>query len=508
MQISSDIRAVFSDDMTLRVQSGVHALPDELLCLVFFYAKFSDRLCCTRVCRHWRAASLAAPGQLWNKVKSRNQIRGAFSGLLDRSAGVPALVRVHVRNCNAPEVGAALTKHMGHIASLTLDIDEELDLETSALQLARALTLCAPIIRTLIIFDGYNAISVGLKIIGAPVFAYGAQYLTTFKLHGYIAEFMDAPALRAVRHLLYCPYTDGPGWITLILCSSFSGLETIGLEIGYWESRPMGASVPLPPNLRALVITSLDDDLEPQHVLASIPGHGGIQKLNFTFDADCPRHAVLPLFGLVTASVAEPFSSITIDSSANSSHDDALIDCTTASGRVREFHNIPPILPQDMFHGVRSLAVSEWEWNVIDPFPDAPVLESLTIRLVTPIYANNDRSVFLDVQRDHVLYCPSLHTLAISTRERGDPDLLGFWPALAPEMVSRFIERKLDMAGRTMVPLLLLNAVRLLQNVIDEVIELLALVDDIKVGPGHPSLDSKTTAASWDSDIRNLQHWE
>ena len=127
MMDSRIVARTVDDDYDLPWSSALaFSLPNELLCLVFFFAKFRDRLSCTQVCRRWRNVSLAEPRRLWNNVKSYRQQPGAFSGLLARSAGVPVSVRVFVRKCNAGEVGSAIAQHLNHITSLKVLVEERL----------------------------------------------------------------------------------------------------------------------------------------------------------------------------------------------------------------------------------------------------------------------------------------------------------------------------------------------------------------------------------------------
>jgi len=100
------------------------------------------------------------------------------------------------------------------------------------------------------------------------------------------------------------------------------------------------------------------------------------------------------------------------------------------------------------------------------------------------------------------MHCPPLRTLAFSTRKRGDPDLCGFDPTLAPETVREFVQWQLwrtseasqaqcDGANNEGGPplTLQLNGVALYEGNVGEVVKLLEVVNEVRIGEGHVSGD-------------------
>ncbi|EJD49433.1 hypothetical protein AURDEDRAFT_182956 [Auricularia subglabra TFB-10046 SS5] len=483
---------------------GIHVLPPELLCDIFAAIDdYADLITSTHVCKHWRSLSLSNPGRLWSEVRTLGSA-GVFTEAMARTQQAPADVAAVVRKSNAEEVANVLTGHLSHIQKLSLQFDEELDLDFAE-RIAHALSLPAPLLHRLVILDVHDVLASGFDS-GQPCCDLNQLFngqappnLSTVKLFCSSRPYTALPAFSNVRQVMYA--SNGifllPAELTAVLhWGTFENLELLALEFDHWDALPEHRE-PLPPSLKCLVLSIEDPETNAVDLLHALDNHKHVPHIRIQYNNGCDPDVGSKVLEYVLPSAGGVVELI-IDSSES---DLALFEAVPSRGFRREVYDVPPVLSEGAFDHLTRLSVSEWEWTGIDPYPAAPLLTHLTLRLVAPQFVTQEsmhRSVFVDLDAGGVLHAPRLHTFAVSTRRSGDPALLGMTPALAPEMVVQFLTARLVYdAGK--LPVLFLNGVGLLENLVEHVIELLDLVEEVQCGPGHfhPS-DPLTDLVNWE----------
>lgn len=466
---------------------SIHELPPELLCDIFAAIDdYVDLVASTHVCKHWRTLSLASPARLWADVASVYGIPGILEQTMARTQQAPARVNVVVHSSNAEEVARVLKEHLCHITSLSIQTEEEIEIELAE-ALSLALSIPAPLLDKLVILDLHQVFETGFHGKLDPLFGGQAPPgLITVKLCCPARLFAGIPAFSNVRGVLFAP-SEGPFTLSelhdVLRLAPFDNLELLALEISDWDSIP-ASTEKIPQRLKGLSISMEDPSSSPADFLRSLDDHRHIASIRVVYgDEGCETELVAEVLEFVLPSAGRVVE-MTIDSSSAGL---AIIEAATETGFLREVSDVPPMLSETAFQHVTRLSINEWEWIAIDPMPSAPVLTHLTVRLVAPAYMEPEsthRSVFVDLDSGGVLHAPRLHTFAVSTRRRGDPALLGTSPTLAPETLSQFLANRVAYDHKPL-PVLFLNGVRLLENLVDQVIRLLELVKDVQCGPGH-----------------------
>lgn len=477
------VSALLSDYVRANGPCWIDCLPSELLCHIFYFLQFPARITTTHVCHRWRAASLSAPALLWAKVESKKKGTGALAQQLARAAHTPVQLHVVVVDGNAAEVASCMASHLHHCRVLYILVDSALD-EDNAHQLAKALCHRAPLLERFILMDVFAAIALAMRGT-AKLFQGHAPALSCFKFYGVLQDYASAPVFARLRQLLYAPLLP-LSTHELQQCFWMSPyLEVLGLEIRGWKIPENVRYGALPGTLRAFLVTSSEADPDdigfyPPDLLSSVD-HAHVPAVSVSFVVG-PKHETTQ--DLINTCATAEIAQITVD--AWQYQDFAHIELVSTQGRVREFIDVPLRFGAEAFRHLTTLAVTEGQWPNAPSWPDAPVLATLTLFLVTPIFVRDVtdfHSVLVDPHGCCRLTCPRLQTLAFSARTRGDPALLGFVPTLAPDTIRDFIWYQLS---RGSVPHLAMKGVDILPNVVEKVIDLLSIVEDISSGSGHP----------------------
>ncbi|EJD49436.1 hypothetical protein AURDEDRAFT_161542 [Auricularia subglabra TFB-10046 SS5] len=477
-------------------RSYIQELPSELLCDIFAAIDdYGDLVTSTHICRHWRAVSLASPACLWADVSSVNKLPGVFCQTMARTQKAPARVTVVVGASNAEEVARVLMEHLFHIQTLIIHIETELD-NPRAGRMAHALSVRAPLLRKLIILDEYSVIQNGFHEIRSnhsmdQLFdGWAPPRLTCFKLYGYPDGYAGLPALSNVHHAMYAPVGNAlllDELTAALRFGLFENLEMVTLWVGLGDWMTT-FRIHIPPRLRALCLNVEHPRISALPLLRALDDHRAVPHIRIEYIHTCDPEVALEAMDYALSSAGR-----VVDLELDMSNKDLMLfRATTSTGMLREVHNLPSALRAASFATLTTLSISEWEWTCIDVFPFAPLLTHLTVLLVAPACmdpASAGISVFVDHDSRGVVHAPRLHTFGVSSRRRGDPALLGTSPALAPEMISRVLRKRL-LYDRHKLPVLFMNGVRLIENLADQVIELLELIDDVQCGPGHPEPSS------------------
>ncbi|EJD37936.1 hypothetical protein AURDEDRAFT_173074 [Auricularia subglabra TFB-10046 SS5] len=463
----------------------VHLVPSELLGEIFSYLDlFVDLVSSTMVCRAWRGASLAAPALLWSYVSCAGRKPGVFTQMLARTADVPICVTVTIRTTNASEVAAAFQLHMHHIQHLSIRFGHELALHAKR-SLDAALSIPAPMLETLVLFDNFFAVRSSLALCDVPPvpFAGGAPSLTYFMLNGDLYDYPARSALwPSLRQLLYAPAgrkLDMRVFDRYI--AHFDALEILGIEFTEVTSGspPDVDAIRLPASLEKLDLICSSRELELQHLLERMLPRS-VRHLSIGFTTGCIERVATQLQAFMCGRYFPR------DMAISSLYDSGNIDIQAASeiGLLWEIYEVSPALTNGVFFNLRMLSVSDLEWTRFDGQPTVPLLASLEVRLIAPclIADYGHSSLCLHFADQCVLRCPELQTLSFSTVPRETEDYI-MRPILAPEMITEFIRFKIELSSEPLA-ILLLSGVELLQSNVHSVATLLGAVDDIHFDPG------------------------
>ncbi|KZW03104.1 hypothetical protein EXIGLDRAFT_728621 [Exidia glandulosa HHB12029] len=374
-------------------------LPPELLCSVFVHLGFVDRITSTHVCHRWRDASLGSRGLLWSTVTSSGLRLGMLEQVFDRSGTTPVDVRLKVGFHNASEVATALERHICHCKTLRLTFHPGIS-DEDAEDLARSMSVAAPILERLDLEGTVHCISRGFSGNLSMLLGANAPRLTSFSYSGPLGELHDVHALRA----------SGPLDVEDILdvCSYIPSL----VDVAYI---PPAFIARFPPNIGSVTFTaSLGIASRMADMFASI-------DVSIFGGAFLTSDASDELIRLILERAALRPHRLEVYSEYHTDAEEILAGVVFIGrdGRTVEFFNIPPSLPHATVAQVTVIEISEATWNTALPWPSIPQLQELIVTLVAPAYydAAHDAGMFVDVQRDIVLHCPALQTLAISTRQ-------------------------------------------------------------------------------------------
>ncbi|KZW03108.1 hypothetical protein EXIGLDRAFT_728624 [Exidia glandulosa HHB12029] len=434
-------------------------LPPELLCSVFVYLGFVDRITSTHVCHRWRDASLGSRGLLWSTVTSSGLRLGMLEQVFVRSGTTPVDVRLKVGFHNASEVATALERHICHCKTLRLTFKPGISDEDEE-DLARSMSVAAPILDRLHLEGTMDWISRGFLGNTSMFLGAYAPRLTSFSYSGPLAELHEVPALRGVRHFVH--RQSAPLDVEdLLAVSSYSpSLVDVALNFRYWSHTPPVFIARFPPNIGSVTFTaSLGIASRLAEMFASIDV-STLPLLNVSFGGEFLTSGASEELITLCPHRLEVYSEYHTDAEEIL----AGVAFIGRDGRTVEFFNIPPSLPHATVAQVTVIEISEATWNTAGPWPPSPQLQELIVTLVAPAYydAAHDAGMFVDVQRDIVLHCPALQTLAISTRRPGGSN-----------------------AQWQRIPLLRLCGLRLLTHPIDDLAILLDMFEDVEMAPGH-----------------------
>ncbi|EJD37937.1 hypothetical protein AURDEDRAFT_173075 [Auricularia subglabra TFB-10046 SS5] len=473
-------------------------LPPELLCEIFAHLdRFADCVASTMVCRTWRMASLAAPAQLWNYVVSEGRKPDVLAQVLARAANVPICVTVTVLNTNASHLASAFQLHMHHIAHLSIHIGEDLQPD-AARWLVVALSSPAPILETLIVMDIFGAIPAALY--GAPpeTSIMSAPELSSFKLFGEAFYYALPTLWPSLTQFLYAPPSEV--LTTAVIdehIALMDSLEILGIELGAWtDPQWTSNAIRMPASLQTLHLVCRSETLDLHELLQRIfPCSVRLLTIDYVLGCDVTVATELVAF------MCDRFSPRDIAIFSSTSSNDIVLEVESDNGLVWEIYCISLIFERAMFSNVRTLSISDPEWARLHGRVPAPLLVSLSVRIITPYFMVEDghKSLFLDMTASGLLVCPQLHTLVFETVPRGSLYSLGHMPTLAPEMLTEFMHNKV-VFERERLAVLRLNGIDLLQAVVESVITLLGHVDDIQFGPGSNlnERDMKRMPLGWD----------
>ncbi|KZW03109.1 hypothetical protein EXIGLDRAFT_320587 [Exidia glandulosa HHB12029] len=465
--------------------ASIEDLPDELLCDIFVYLTFAGRVTSTHVCRRWRAASLDAPGQLWNEVVSSARRLGVLEQVLVRSGTAPVSLTILIMDANAAEVTTALVQHLEHCKALRLQIIDAIE-DKAAIDIAQAMSTAAPILERFALLDRRDCVVRGFAGDLSSLFAAQAPRLVLFKHKGGPGHFRDVPALRSVRHFVHKRALLAEE--NVIAAADISpNLLDVGFHFRVCAFDPSSpVAITFPRNIQS--VTLVVDKARPAACLAAL-NLSGLRRVTITYRipylAEDKSHEMMLL---VMEKLALVPRRMYVDIAPNGS---AMFELGGRDGQFAEFNYIHLSLPPPILLHLTVLEIVEASWNAIPLWPPAPALRELTIMLVAPesYDPNVDIGMFVDVRRDLVLQCPALHTLSISTRQRGDPALKGFFMSIPSESLLLFVQEQLR-TGKERIPLLRLCGLQLAVHHIDVLASLLDLFDDVQLAPGHAGVES------------------
>ncbi|KZW03127.1 hypothetical protein EXIGLDRAFT_701690 [Exidia glandulosa HHB12029] len=458
-------------------------LPDELLCNIFVYLEFAERITSTHVCQRWRAVSLDAPGQLWNEVASSARRLGVLEHVLARAGTVPVSLALSVTDYNVEEVATALTQHLGHCKVLRLQIMGEIG-DRRARQLVQAMSTSAPLLERFALFDPLVYVTNSFTGNGS-LFAGYAPRLLWLKLEGEIGLLRKAPALRSVRHFVYQSGVIVENDVTAAAEISPNLLD-VGFQFGVCAFDPPSPfAITFPPNIQTVTLV-LDGGAESR-LSACLPplNLSGLKRVtvtccvSFLAEQESLDMLLLVLEKLALVPHQMYLSSYSLD-------DSAMFVITGRDGRSAEFNYIHPSISPSILLHLTVLEVLESSWNVVAHWPPAPVLQELKIVLIAPAFYDPPFVIgmFVEVRRELVLHCPALQTLSISTRRRGDPALNGFIMSIPPESLLLFVQHQLQ-TDKERIPLLKLCGLQIAVHHIDLLARVFHLFDDVQFEPGH-----------------------
>ncbi|KZV98569.1 hypothetical protein EXIGLDRAFT_746571 [Exidia glandulosa HHB12029] len=217
------------------LHSAATRVVPEIMCEIFAYLSFEDRISTSHVCHKWRDASLAFPARLWSTVPDTTRLRDMESLLARTGArGLPVdLMRVYRDGSDQipSDFGAKIiASHMFHIRTLKLCMGAcSFD---QVCKLADALHTAAPLVRTFCLLSlPYNANEDRMFLAWQNVFAGNAPLLQHVELHNcwrYLFLFGDFSSIRSIA-LLGVPFYAGcPAWQALHAFPSLEKLEILG----------------------------------------------------------------------------------------------------------------------------------------------------------------------------------------------------------------------------------------------------------------------------------------
>ncbi|KZW03112.1 hypothetical protein EXIGLDRAFT_828855 [Exidia glandulosa HHB12029] len=460
-------------------------LPDELLCDIFVYLAFAGRVTSTHVCRRWRAAALDAPGQLWNEITSSARRLGVLEQVLARSATAPVSLMLLITDVNVTEVTTALALHLGHCKALRLQFIDDIE-DEPARDLAQAMSAAAPILERFALQDRSGCLARGFSRDMSSLFAAQAPRLIAFQHHGRISHLNNIPALRHVQHFVHLPREPIVEDDIIAAMKISPVLLDVACEYKFCAfDLSSQAMISFPPNIRSVTILAATGASSRLLVLLRRLDFSGLQHVTITcrmpFLTEQETNEMI-LHILDNLSLAP--RTMEMDTTPDGSL--AIFAVRGRDGRVLEINHVPPSLQPSIVPYIAVLEIIETAWNAIVHWPPAPVLKELRISLVAPaLYEPEfDVGMFVEVRRDRVLHCPALQTLALSTRQPGDPALRGFSMSFPPESLLLLVQHQLR-TGMERIPLLQLCGLELLAHEIDVLAKALDLFDDVQLAPGH-----------------------
>ncbi|KZV80078.1 hypothetical protein EXIGLDRAFT_845888 [Exidia glandulosa HHB12029] len=493
------VNAAFDDFLhRLSQAQPVSTLPAELLCRVFEFLDLADRVTATHVCRQWRSTSLAAPAALWCDVVFRGGPAGVLSDMLERTRDLPVSLDATVMPDSIDQLSECLMAHMHHIRHLNIDV-QFMPSSQQDIDLSTALNIEAPILERFLFFNPDSQFIYRPSELGG-IFGGHAPGLGTVKLQGDISHFDPASALASARAVTFAESDWTLRDDLNALFAVFPLVESLCIEVDECSSMGLPDLVLNFPNLLTHLAVTLNtevDAVDPCDVLALVDQHtNNVHDVYLCINTHLEAEHALRLLQACISGCGNTVTYLAVMSSVEDT--DVIVQMQGTNGQRRTVTNIPCEVmeewPTGTFDNLTKLSISEASWMRGDLLPACPALVELEVRMLVPRYypANSGDSIFVssDSERQYLLSCPRLRTLALTTRRYNDPDMVAAAPLiLAPDTVRDFIERRLAFESPTLrLERLVFRGTRLLQTPADQVARLLAIVDSIDFEDGKPSI--------------------
>ncbi|ETW78816.1 hypothetical protein HETIRDRAFT_147320, partial [Heterobasidion irregulare TC 32-1] len=201
------------DSRSLRSQSPISHLPNEILTHIFFFLRLDtrrkhedwSRLTVTHVCRLWREVALCC-SHLWSEVTSIRHL-DAIQELVHRAKNTELTIDIDETFAKTDSVLDALLPHVGHTATLKLDPGSSRELSRDLQWYDSLLTSKpAPVLQTLELGSNRNAYKVP-----SDIFLGITPHLRSLSLNHCLVDFSSPLFQCELRHLtlLETPTVDG-----------------------------------------------------------------------------------------------------------------------------------------------------------------------------------------------------------------------------------------------------------------------------------------------------------
>jgi len=450
-------------------------LPSELLSQVFLHLDNIDRANTARVCRAWNSVLFSSPN-IWRSIVVSPQHRpGTLEKQLVLSRNTTISLDVEVNGSNWAEVTGSLKRHLHRMHSLVLSIAVDFpDQRDSVTAISSAISVPAPALRELRVFDPCGIL--GQYSEELPLFGGVAPQLRLAKVQSDISALQHSKAFENVTHVLFKPVFELQLLDLQVLLELSPSLVDLSISVEDWDELAyLQQRVPIilavPETLQRLLILANEERSYPQRIVDAFSREARIPEITISYRPYAATPAVTPLVNSITGGTGTVKTLRLEASTRTEGHLNVFTYAENldvfglassaplaANHRRSQLLNAHPSISftdLDLFRSLVSLHVGEHVFCLpsATTFPEAPVLEHLTVITLNPAYQSlqdgTRRGVFglsaqSQPQQRRALHAPKLKTLTITTRnglletDDGTPT----W--LAPTVVRGFIENFLE----------------------------------------------------------------
>lgn len=401
---------------------GVARLPAEVVCHIFSYLPFADRISVTHVCQHWREVSLVSPAQLWSSVEVRTERGGVLSALLARTHFVPLQrLTIQLHPGTLSEVTSLLPRYLSKVRALHLYAAS--NLSSKQVQDVINTTLCsrAPLLESFV----FAVVSDNDCDIELPdnLFAGRAPLLRNLKLSlGDVTSSLGSASLARITRFTCMPViTVWPEDVQNAFVR-LRRLESFTLYVADWNvaRTTLSPRAPFAPprTLRTMVVALLDGcTANPVEIFAYLV-HDSIPDIIVIWEFVPQEEEAVATVNLLSRSMPTSLFISFLLTGPNYAFNGAMhIATRDARGSTRIYQNVPArtaSLAAHTFSAVAALEIGEASWLFGVPLPTLPALTALVV-LTLPLHFGVSGSLACGYAprycAESVLACPSLRSV-------------------------------------------------------------------------------------------------